>query len=442
MKSKSDSIIKEPAWVRSKETAETQIQLPDGNIVPLETIQQSIFWPGVRLSINFGGAYRDYRSTWRKNAAAFIFKLTELVKFSWIHQETIPGSHWTAAVFRPKAFDNESVQKWLSSNIFHDYPDDPLMLLRTGSKFGVYYDTGLLISHNRVEFYLPPTKENVHFLEKTLEDLVRNELSGKIPFEYADISYGLSGWMLDFTNLRIKKNYRRMKDPEKDSCIFGSKWFLWTGDRWNTPKHYEILEIFKKNPLYKIEVRNGLQRITTDRPASHEDLKGAQSAQKLTEDLKTVIKKMITLDERLLQPIIDQELKTLNRTLKEKQGKKAKSSVLAQLKKNSLSTIIAPGQLEAGKEITAIIKKDFKKAKGALICKNIIGKRILVTLKNKLVKGQVHFVLMCNIENFKEHFNHQKPLFEQIVKTHTEMNTTVHLAPIRSKKDLEDFTAK
>ncbi len=257
MKSKLPSVIKEPIWVKSKETAETQIQLPDGNIAPSETIQQFIFWPSVRLSIHFGGAYRNYRSNWRKNAVAFISKLIDLAEFSWTHQETIPGSHWTAAVFRPKAFDNESVQKWLSSNIFHDYPDDPMMLLRTGSKFGVYYDTGLLIYHNRVEFYFPPAKENVSFIEKKLDELVKNDLAGKIPFEYAGISYGLSGWALDFTKLRIKKNIRKMMDPEKDSAIFGSKWLLWTGDLWNTPKHHEILEIFKKNPLYKIEDREG-----------------------------------------------------------------------------------------------------------------------------------------------------------------------------------------
>ncbi len=151
---------------------------------------------------------------------------------------------------------------------------------------------------------------------------------------------------------------------------------------------------------------------------------------------------MVTLDQRLLQPIVDRELKTLYKTLKEKQGKKAKTSVLDQLKKNSLSNIIAPGQLEAGKEIADSIKKDFKKAKGTLICRNIMGKRVLVSLKNKLVKGQVHFVVMCNIENFKDHFNHQKLLFEQIIKNHTEINTTVHLAPIRSKKDLEGFTIR
>ncbi len=435
---------KKPVWIKSQKTGETQIQLLNGQIAVMEELQQLVFWPSVRLRISFGGGYREYKTHWRKQVSDFVCKLTNLAKFSWMHQETIPGSHWTAAVLRPIPFDKISVEKLITKNIFHAYPEDPIMLLRTGDKFDVHYESGLLIYHDKIEFYLPPTQKNVQFLEKLADDLVKNKLMGKISFQYADLSYGLTGWTYDFTKLKITKNFTKIVYPEKNSPIFGSRWLVWIGDLWQaTEKHRKILEIFRNNPIYKIEKHNNLEKITTTQPSSHEDTKHSKSAKKLSEDLNNAIKKLSNLDFRLLQPVIDRDMKTLVRKLRNKHGKEAKSNALRALKKKYPGSIVMfPGQQEAEEEIANIIKKDFKKAKGTFLCIAIKGKQIFVRVKNKLVKGKAHFVIMSNIENFEDHFDHRKPMFEQIVKENVEMETTIHLAPIRSKKDLEGFTAR
>lgn len=312
---KPTSKTQEPIWIKSPKTGEATMQLADGKIATLEEAQKFVFWPSIRLRIHFGGWYRYYRSSWQKAVAAFTVKFIKFADFTWVHQETDPISHWIASVLRPTAFNRATVTKWIQRNIFRSHPENPMLLLRTGDKYSVIYEKSLLLYHDRVEFYLPPTTENVQFLEKLLDELVKNELADKVSFQYADISYGLAGWLYPFT--QFTKNIKKMYEPEKDSPIFGSSWLVWIGDLWlATPKHQKHLEILQNQSLYTLEEKYGFKRITTTRPSSYEDVKSAESAKRLTEGLKTVIKKMAALDWRLLEPIIEREEKALLKKLK------------------------------------------------------------------------------------------------------------------------------
>lgn len=307
-----------PLWVKSK-TGQPLIQCADGTFAKTEEAQKLVFWPSIRLRIQFGGWYRYYHSDWQKKVAAFVFQRTKLARFSWIHQETDPISHWTAAVLRPLRFNQAVVKKWVLKNIFKTHPEDPLLLLRTGDQFSVHYNEGLLIFPDRVELYLPPTEKNVKLLEKMLDDIIKKDLAAKISFQFADISYGLCGWLYPFT--QFSKNILFMSNPEKNSPIYGANWRLYVGDLWRaTPKHSKILEILQKNS-YKLEEEKNFMRITVPRPSSFEDTKGAESARKLREDFTVIIKKMASLDGKMLQPIIEKEEKVLIAKLKKKYGK-------------------------------------------------------------------------------------------------------------------------
>lgn len=331
-------------WVKSKRKyyegiLPPEIQFTDKTIAKSRELENLIFWPSIRLRIQFGGWRRYFNSPWQSRVVAFTKNLLndlKIINFSWINHDV--GSHSTVSILRPIPYRKSEAEKLISRTIFNNSPsgEDPIVLLRTGDKEKVYYDSGLLIEYDKIELHLSPTGENIKFLENLVEDLVKNKLLGKVSFQYADVSYGISGWKWSFT--QYAKNFAKMNQPENSSPVFGSSWILWVGDLWTkTPKHLKILEILKKNPSCKVEEKNGLRRISTNMPKSYKDNKDVH-AKKIKDDLNTVTKKMSNLEQKMLEPIIEKENNALMYRLKKKYGQKAGKNAARWAKKIDIKT--------------------------------------------------------------------------------------------------------
>jgi hypothetical protein len=301
----------EPVWVKPMTTPRVQIQLPDGSIATQKVADDLAVWPSARLRIVFGEGINWYGKAgtdWHKQAIAMALKLASLAKPAWIVHDVI--DRWDVPALKPVSFAKAEAEKLLGRTLFRKDMPDPWTEMRTGDERGVRYDRSLLALREAVELHLPPTPENVDLLERTLDDL-----DGSIPFAWAGVGYGLSGWSSDLALTKDKRKVTPVRGSqirllEDKSAVLGADWLVVIGGLWHvSPSHTRIVEELAKGPSRAVEQGGSLTRISVPRPESVDDAKGAKAAKKLAQDLKAAAKKIRAVEDRALLRKLDRKEK-------------------------------------------------------------------------------------------------------------------------------------
>jgi hypothetical protein len=292
---KSTILIKGGGMAPQKATV-AQVEMPDGSVASWKAAEGLVVWPTVRLRIVFG-----HHELWhgkagpeeRAKAIRVAMKLAAITKLSWINQDIIGRND--VPILKPVPFTKTEAQKLIERTLFVEQKANgtPWVVLRTGEALSVRYDASMVVLEDSVQLHLPATAENAKLLEETLDALV-----DEVTFTWAGVGHGFGGWAsaLALVQSTIKPQPLKsvgIKTLEQRTPNAGTDWLVWTGGLMReTPAHEAIVDPLGKAASRSSARKGALTRIAVPQPASPDDAKGAQPAEKLAADLRDALKKI------------------------------------------------------------------------------------------------------------------------------------------------------